>query len=315
MRDGFDREVRYLRISVTDRCNLRCRYCMPAHGVPLCTHDEILSFEEIRAIVVAAAGLGVRKLRLTGGEPLVRRDVTELVGMLSSVPGIEEVAMTTNGTLLAPLAAELRAAGLSRLNLSIDTLDPARYGRLSRGGSLADALAGLDAACAAGFTGTKLNCVLIGGINDDEIRRLAELAYDRDLSMRFIELMRMGECAAWPRERFVSADAVLEAVPELVPAGADGVSETYRAPGWRGTVGLIRPMTHRFCGSCDRIRLTSDGRLKPCLHSAFEVDLRGLEGEQLACALRRGIAGKPAGHRMDAGHASEAGRSMNEIGG
>ncbi|MGN0286339.1 MAG: GTP 3',8-cyclase MoaA [Atopobiaceae bacterium] len=315
MRDEFGREVRYLRLSVTDRCNCRCLYCMPADGVPMMRHDQILSFEQMRDIVAAAASLGVRKVRLTGGEPLVRRGVVDLVRMVATVPGIDEVCMTTNATLLAPVAADLRDAGLTRLNVSLDTLDPQRYERITRCGRLEDALAGLDAAQRAGFTHTKINCVLVGGLNDDQLRPLAQLARDHDLTVRFIELMRMGECASWPASRFVSADEVLAAVPELEPAGGEGVSEVYRAPGWRGSVGLIRPMTHQFCGQCDRIRVSADGHLRPCLHSAASVDLRGLSGQQLVDAIRRGILAKPRGHRMQGGRASDAGRNMNEIGG
>ena len=301
MRDDYGRDIRYLRLSVTDRCNCRCVYCMPENGVPMLSHADILSFEEMRDIVAAAASLGVRKVRLTGGEPLVRRGIVDLVGMVASVPGIDEVDMTTNATLLAPIAGDLRAAGLTRLNVSLDTLDAARYEAITRRGSLADALAGLEAARVAGFTNTKINCVLVGGVNDDELRPLAELARDRDLTVRFIELMRMGECAGWPKE--------------LAPVGGQGVSELYHAPGWKGNVGLIRPMTHRFCGSCDRIRVTADGRLKPCLHSATEVNLRGLVGQELVDAMRAGIAAKPRGHRMDDGRASDSLRAMNEIGG
>ncbi|SES76612.1 cyclic pyranopterin monophosphate synthase subunit MoaA [Olsenella sp. KH3B4] len=315
MRDEFGRDIRYLRLSVTDRCNCRCVYCMPENGVPMLSHADILSFEEMRDIVAAAASLGVRKVRLTGGEPLVRRGIVDLVGMVAAVPGIDEVDMTTNATLLAPVAASLRDAGLTRLNVSLDTLNAARYKAITRRGTLADALAGLAAAHDAGFANTKINCVLIGGVNDDELRPLAELARDRDLTVRFIELMRMGECAGWPKGRFVSADEVLSAVPELVRVGGQGVSELYQAPGWKGSVGLIRPMTHRFCSSCDRIRVTADGRLKPCLHSAAEVNLRGLSGQDLAEAIRAGIAAKPRGHRMDNGRASDSLRAMNEIGG
>ena len=317
MRDEFGRTVRYLRLSVTDRCNCRCQYCMPADGVALMTHDDILSFEEMRDIVAAAASLGVGKVRLTGGEPLVRRDIVKLVNMISDVEGIDELVMTTNATLLAPLASDLRLAGLSRLNISLDTLDPARYAAITRRGSLSDALAGIRAAEEAGFVHTKINCVLIGGVNDrdDDIASLAGLACSHDFSVRFIELMRMGECACWPESRFVAGEAVLEALPELKPIGRDGVAELYQAPGWRGTVGLIRPMTHRFCKDCDRIRITADGMLKPCLHSRAEIPLRGLAGDELVQALRRGILSKPAGHTMSRCCASNSVRAMNEIGG
>ena len=346
MHDTFGRDVTYLRLSVTDLCNCRCVYCMPACGVPRLRHEDILSFEQMRQIVVAAASLGVRKVRLTGGEPLVRRNIVELVRMVASVPGVDEVDMTTNATLLAPVAAELRAAGLTRLNVSLDTLDAERYRKITRVGTLEDALAGLAAAREAGFSGTKVNCVLLGGINQDELRPLAELARTRELSVRFIELMPMGTKDGFdiPLTRAVAravpipviasggvgklehfaegiidgeADAVLAAVPELEPVASatQGVAELFCAPGWRGTVGLIRPMTHRFCGQCNRIRVTADGRLKPCLHSAAEVDLRGLSGKDLVQAIARGIAAKPGRHHMDMGHASQTPRAMSQIGG
>ncbi len=322
MRDDFGREVSYLRLSVTDRCNLRCRYCMPAEGVCPRRHADILSFEEMREVVEAAAALGVTKVRLTGGEPLVRRGIVDLVGMVSSVPGIREVAMTTNATLLAPLAEDLRAAGLTRLNVSLDTLDPARYAEITRGGSLEAALAGLDAADAAGFRNTKVNAVLMGGVTDD-VRPLALMARERPVSVRFIELMRMGECYGWPAERFVPASTVLDQLPELEPVassepaapGGAGVAELFSAPGWPGTVGLIRPVSHRFCASCDRIRVTADGMLKPCLHSSAELPLRGLHGDDLVAAIAQGIAAKPARHHIGTTRGSDTPRDMNQIGG
>lgn len=315
MLDGEGRLIEYLRLSVTDRCNCRCTYCMPAGGVPMLGHKDILSFEELTEVVAACAQLGVRKVRLTGGEPLVRRGLPELVRMIRAVPGVEELAMTTNATLLAPVAAELHHAGLDRLNVSLDTLDAARYAELTRGGSLEDALAGLAAARDAGFSHTKVNCVLMGGVNDADVPRLAELARTEPIDVRFIELMPMGPCAGWPKARFVPAETVLEAVPGLEPLRRDGVAELWHAPGWEGNVGLIRPMSHRFCDGCSRIRVTADGRLKPCLHSAAEIPLRGLHGEALLSELRRGIAAKPAYHHMDQDHASQSARDMNEIGG
>lgn len=315
MRDGAGRAIEYLRLSVTDRCNCRCTYCMPAGGVPMLSHDDVCSFEELAEITEALVGLGVRKVRLTGGEPLVRRGIVGLVRMLSAVPGVEELDLTTNATLLAPLAEPLRAAGLDRVNVSLDTLDPARYEAITRGGRLADALAGIDAARAAGFSPVKVNCVLMGGVNDDEVPRLAALAREAGTEVRFIELMPIGEAARWPRARFVDASTVLERVPELRPCGSRGVAELFSAPGWGGRVGLIRPMSHRFCSGCTRVRVTADGRLKPCLHSADEVALRGLHGEALRRAILDGIALKPEHHGMDGSHASQSARAMNEIGG
>ncbi len=267
-------------------------------------------------MVEAAARLGVRKVRLTGGEPLVRRGIVELVRMVSDVEGIDEVAMTTNATLLAPVAAELREAGLSRLNISLDTLRPDRYREVSRIGELADALAGIEAAKAAGFSHLKINNVLMGGINDDEITDFVGLTKDHDVEVRFIELMPMGECASWPTERFVSGDLVLEKAPELQFIGNSGVAELYAVPGYAGRVGLIRAVSHRFCSGCDRIRITADGRLKPCLHSKAELRLRGLHGEELVAAIQEGIEAKPAHHNLNPGvSSSETPRSMFEIGG
>lgn len=315
MRDAQGRRIDYLRLSVTDRCNCRCAYCMPADGVPMLSHDDLCSFEELARITEACCELGVTKVRLTGGEPLVRRGLLGLVRMLREVPGVRELAMTTNATLLAPVASELRAAGLDRINVSLDSLRPERYAAITRGARLDDALAGLRAAHDAGFTGTKVNCVLMGGVNDDEVADIAGLAREKPVDVRFIELMPIGEAAGWPRARFVDASAVLGAVPELAPVGTDGVAELFSAPGWAGRVGLIRPMSHRFCAGCTRIRVTADGRLKPCLHSADEVSLRGLAGRELREALLAGIALKPAHHDMDGTHASESARAMNEIGG
>lgn len=315
MRDAQGRRIGYLRLSVTDRCNCRCAYCMPADGVPMLSHDDVCSFEELARITEACCELGVSKVRLTGGEPLVRRGLPGLVRMLREVPGVRELAMTTNATLLPPVASELRAAGLDRLNVSLDSLRPERYAAITRGARLGDALAGIEAARAAGLAPLKVNCVLMGGVNDDEVADIAALARDQPVDVRFIELMPIGPAARWPRARFLPAEAVLEAVPELAPVGTDGVAELFSAPGWAGRVGLIRPMSHRFCAGCTRIRVTADGRLKPCLHSADEVDLRGLAGEALREALLAGIALKPAHHDMDGAHASESARAMNEIGG
>ncbi len=315
MIDGEGRRIEYLRLSVTDRCNCRCAYCMPEGGVPMLGHADILSFEELAAVARAAAELGVRKVRLTGGEPLARRGVVDLVRMVAAVPGVDEVAMTTNATLLAPVAGALREAGLSRLNVSLDTLRPDRYAKITRCGRLEDALAGLAAAREAGFSRTKVNCVLMGGVNDDEVADLAGLARNEAVDVRFIELMPIGPAAGWPRASFVAADAVLDALPGLELLGRDGVAEIYRMPGWAGRVGLIRPMSHKFCDGCSRIRVTADGKLKPCLHSVAEIDLRGLGHEGLLAALRAGIAAKPKYHLMDEGRASDSARDMNEIGG
>lgn len=315
MNDTLGRKITYLRLSVTDLCDLRCIYCMPEHGVPKRAHSEICSLEELCDMAAAAVSLGVRKVRITGGEPLVRRGVVSLCRMLRALPGLEELCLTTNGVRLPELAAPLREAGVDRLNISLDTLRPERYRSITRIGELSSILRGLDAAEAAGFSHTKLNCVLMGGVNDDEIEDFVRLTQARPLSVRFIELMPMGACAKWEKARFLPAGAVLDRVPELVPAGTDGVSRLYRIPGAAGTVGLIEPMSHAFCAECSRIRITADGKLKPCLHADTEIALRGLHGEALLDAIRQGIARKPERHALTRDGQSHAGRCMSEIGG
>ena len=316
MKDSFGRAISYLRLSVTDRCNCRCRYCMASDGVFLRSHAELLTFEELVEVVGAATQLGCSKVRISGGEPLVRHGIVDLCRMVAHVPGIHELTMTTNATLLAPVAADLRAAGVSRLNVSLDTLRPDRYRAITRCGALADALAGIRAACAAGFPPPKINCVLMGGVNDDEIAEFVSLTMYEPVEVRFIELMPMGECASWPRTRFISGECVLEHVPGLRSVGTDGVAELYAIPGFVGRVGLIRAVSQRFCEECDRIRLTADGRLKPCLHSAAEVSVGGLHDTALVDALRGAILAKPAHHNLAPGLAASATwRTMNQIGG
>lgn len=315
MNDTLGRKITYLRLSVTDLCDLRCIYCMPEHGVPKRAHSEICSLEELCDMAAAAVSLGVRKVRITGGEPLVRRGVVSLCRMLRALPGLEELCLTTNGVRLPELAAPLREAGVDRLNISLDTLRPERYRSITRIGELSSVLRGLDAAEVAGFSHTKLNCVLMGGVNDDEIEDFVRLTQARPLSVRFIELMPMGACAKWEKARFLPAGAVLDRVPELEPAGTDGVSRLYRIPGAAGTVGLIEPMSHAFCAECSRLRITADGKLKPCLHADTEIALRGLHGEALLDAIRQGIARKPERHALTRDGQSHAGRCMSEIGG
>ena len=315
MKDRYGRTIKYLRLSVTDLCNCRCVYCMGENGVPRLPHSAILSFEEIEEIVRAAVSLGVTKVRLTGGEPLVRRGIDELVRRLRGIEGVEELAMTTNGARLAEYAEALKAAGLDRLNVSLDTLDPEKFRRITRIGELRDTLDGLDAARRAGFERIKLNTVLMGGVNDDEIAEIAALAKDGAFDVRFIELMPIGECTDWDRRRFLPAERVLEYLPKGERVPSDGVAELWRPAGCRGTVGLIRPLSHRFCADCDRIRVTADGCLKPCLHSAREIPLRGKHGEALVRTIAEGMQAKPREHHMADGHASESRRGMNRIGG
>ncbi len=315
MNDTLGRDISYLRLSVTELCDLRCRYCMAEEGVEKRAHGALCSFEELRDMAAAAVGLGVRKIRVTGGEPLVRRGITGLCAMLRAIPGVEELCLTTNGVGLPKLAQPLRQAGVDRLNISLDSLRPAHYRDITRVGDLDTVLAGIRAAEDAGFENLKINCVLLGGINDDEIEDFVRLTASKPWQVRFIELMPMGVCAAWPRERFLPAQTVLDRVPALQEIGVSGVAKLYRLPNAPGTVGLIQPLSCAFCADCSRLRITADGKLKPCLHSEAEVPLRGLKGEALEAALRRGIALKPARHRLEEAGRTETHRSMNQIGG
>lgn len=314
MKDGYGRDIYYLRLSVTDLCNLRCVYCMPAGGVEKRRHEDVLTVEELEEIARSAGRCGIRKIRLTGGEPLVRRGIVDICARTAAAPGVEEVCMTTNGLLLPKLAPELRKAGLRRVNISLDTLSPELYRELTRVGNIEDAVAGLKAAL-DNFETVKINAVLIGGTNEPEIRQMVYITKDAPVELRFIELMPIGECAHWPRERFLENSAVLEAVPELEPCGTSGVARIFSLPNARGRVGLISPLSSHFCPECNRIRITPDGRLKPCLHSAQEIELRGFHGAELDAKLREGICAKPMRHHLSPASPSESLRGMSRIGG
>ena len=314
MKDQYGRTVDYLRLSVTDLCNYRCRYCMPPEGVEKLPHSSILSLEEYVEIAAAAVGLGITKIRVTGGEPLVRRGIVELCRALRAIPGLRELCLTTNGSQLTALAAPLRDAGVDRLNISLDTLQPERFREITRWGTLEEVLSGIRAAEDTGFRHLKLDTVLMGGVNDDEIGDFLALTMEHPWEVRFIELMPMGPCAAWPKERFLPVTEVLRRLPQLEELEPNGVARRYRLPGAMGTVGLITPMSHEFCGACRRIRVTADGKLKGCLHSREEISLRGLHGRELEDAILRGILQKPKGHHLTE-HASDTPRTMNQIGG
>ncbi|MBN1642950.1 MAG: GTP 3',8-cyclase MoaA [Anaerolineae bacterium] len=326
--DGYQRPISYLRISVTDRCNLRCVYCMPPEGVPSVPHDEILRYEEIETVARAAAALGIHKVRLTGGEPLVRRGIADLVRALASIPGIDDLSMTTNGLLLPQYADDLARAGLRRVNVSLDTLRPDRYRQITRRGELSAALAGIGAAHAAGLTPVKINVVVVRGLNDDEVVDLARRTVSDGWNVRFIEWMPIGD----PDVRIHSADwtvetaevrAQIEAAFGPLQAAATGVgggpARYYRVPGAAGTIGFISPLSEHFCSACNRLRLTADGKLRPCLLSNREIDLRaplrsGAGVDEIAALLLQGIASKPDGHHLDDLHGVRD-RTMSQIGG
>ena len=317
MQDQYGRTITYLRLSVTELCNLRCRYCMPDDGVSKKQHCDMLTQEEMLDAVRAAASLGIRKLRITGGEPLVKPDIVSLCENASAIDGIEEVCLTTNGLMLPRLAVPLHAAGVSRLNISLDTLNPEKYRYITRRGELKDALAGIDAALEAGFEKIKINAVLIGGFNTDEIPALAELSRERDIDVRFIELMPMYDGGDFGPEAFVPYTVVTDTLPDLEELPSDGgVARLYRLPGAKGKLGLISPVSAHFCADCNRIRITADGKVKPCLHSSDEISLKGQTLEEMTETLRRAIFEKPRWHgELSYYERSHAGRNMNRIGG
>jgi cyclic pyranopterin phosphate synthase len=328
--DAYNRPISYLRISVTDRCNLRCIYCMPEDGVPWRPHDEVLRYEEIETIVCAAAELGITKVRLTGGEPLVRLGIVDLVRKISRIPGIDDLAMTTNGVLLARYAEDLAAAGLHRVNISLDTLDADRFRRITRCGELAGVLDGIRAARKARLDPIKINTVVIRGLNDDEVVDLAAKTFEADWwNIRFIELMPVGNgrlmTGDW-EEKVVTAREVRErieaALGNLEPARmrtGNGPARYYRLPDAQGTVGFITPISEHFCYRCNRLRLTADGQLRPCLLCDQEIDLRtplrhGATVDEIKTLIGEGINRKPMRHHLSE-HLHPEGRAMSEIGG
>jgi cyclic pyranopterin phosphate synthase len=322
--DSFQRPINYLRISVTDRCNLRCIYCMPAGGVELRPHSDILSYEEIHNVARAAAELGINKLRVTGGEPLVRLGLPRLIEMLAGIEAIDDIAMTTNGVLLADYAAELKAAGLKRVNISLDTLKPDRFRRITRGESeLSQVLEGIEAAKEVGLEPVKLNMVVMSGINDDELLDFAAKTIDQDWHVRFIELMPVnGEDSA---PRFVAAAEMrkrLESLGELepcLPAVGNGPAKYFRFANAKGTIGFITPVSEHFCFNCNRMRLTADGKLRPCLLSDYERDLKqplrdGVSKAGLKKLFKKAVAEKPLKHKLAEGQVPN-GRPFSHVGG
>lgn len=318
MTDNYGRKIEYLRISVTDACNLRCSYCMPEGEPKGCPCRQTMKPDEIVEIASAAAELGVKKLRITGGEPLVLDRLPELVERLAAIDGIEDISLTTNATLLAPLADRLYQAGIHRINISLDTLDPAKYTQMTRGGKLSDALEGIRAAMQVGMNPVKLNTVLIGGFNDDEIETLCELTVHYPVELRFIELMPIGDTAPFGKEAYLPNSVVLDKLPQLEPISSEShsVARLYTLPNAKGRVGLISPLSNHFCAECNRLRLTADGCLKPCLHSADEISARHLHGEELKTAILDAVSRKPQMHvALSATEHSCSQRNMYRIGG
>ena len=317
MIDTYGRNITYLRLSVTELCNLRCRYCMPEDGVCKKRHEDMLTQEEMVTAIRAAAALGIRKLRITGGEPLVKGNIVELCREAASVDGIEEICLTTNGTLLPRLAVPLREAGVNRLNISLDTLNAEKFHYITRIGNIGDALRGIEAALDAGFDKVKINSVLIGGFNDDEIPALAELTCRYPVDVRFIELMPMYDSGDFGPEAFIPYTVVTDRLPALSPVPADGgVAKLFRLPDAKGNIGLISPVSAHFCADCNRIRITADGKIKPCLHSSDEISIKGQNYDDMLETIRNAILSKPQWHgELSYSERSHAARNMNQIGG
>lgn len=325
--DRFGRPITYLRISVTDRCNLRCVYCLPETGMKWLPRENQLSAEEIARVTETAAKVGVRRVRLTGGEPLVRADIVEIVARIASIPGIEEVSLTTNAMLLELLARPLAKAGLTRVNVSLDTLDVDKFKRITRGGKIDDLWRGIAAAEDAGLSPLKLNTVVVNGLNADELSALARLTIENPWHVRFIELMPVGNAQNWGEDfpalpdRYISVHEMQTRLsnfnlqPATTPTG-NGPARTFRIPGALGTVGFISPLGEHFCQGCNRLRLTADGHLRPCLLLDGEVNVRDAlrTGQPLLPLLQQAVDAKPQGHELFLQHYPES-RRMAQIGG
>jgi cyclic pyranopterin phosphate synthase len=323
LRDQHGRGIEYLRISVTDRCNFRCLYCMPAEGLNWLPKAEILRYEEITDVVRQLAPLGLRRLRLTGGEPTLRPDLARLVGMLRDVPGVEDIALSTNGVHLPTMSRDLANAGLTRVNISADSLRPERVAKIARRNLPFDLVTSALAAENAGIGPIKVNVVVMRGINDDEIADFAALTLEHPWHVRFIELMPVGEMRdlTWdhvvPSEEVLARVASLGAIePDSGPALGNGPARYYRLPGAAGTVGVITPMTHTYCGTCNRVRLTADGRLRTCLFGDHEVLLRDAirAGEPLEPLFRKALSEKPLAHELLQMRVGGL-RALSEVGG
>ena len=332
MLDKFKREINYLRVSITDRCNLRCKYCMPKEGVSQLGHEDILRYEEILRIIRITRRVGIVKVRVTGGEPLVRRGVVEFLASLGPL-GLEDISLTTNGILLESFADRIYRAGVGRINVSLDSLDPAKYEQITRGGDLASVLRGLEQANRAGFSPIKINVVAVRGFNDDEALSFARLTLEKPYEIRFIELMPLGGKRD-NDQQYVSNDEIMDRISRagrLIPVEKahsdgrlDGPASRYRLEGARGVIGFISPISHNFCHSCNRLRLTADGGLRTCLMVDGEIDLKtpmrkGCADEDLEQLIRKAIENKPRGqHTEGAGEdcsRRKCVREMSTIGG
>lgn len=318
MLDSYGRKINYLRISVTDLCNLRCKYCMPEKGINKLLHQEILKLEEIQNITECFIEKGIDKVRITGGEPLVRKGILKLVEGIGRLNKVKDLAITTNGILLKQYASDLKNTGLNRVNISLDTLDKKKYTQITKGGQIKNVLEGIEEAKKVGLKPIKLNVVIIKGFNIDEIKSFVNLTKYEDIDVRFIELMPIGAIKYWSISRYCSNDIVLKEVPELVKVEKIDISSParyYKLPGGKGRIGLINPISCKFCDNCNRIRLTADGKIKSCLHSDEEIDIKTQlrSGKAIEELIEDIIENKPKEHRLEEGNYIN--RDMTAIGG
>jgi cyclic pyranopterin phosphate synthase len=323
--DNYQRRLNYLRVSVTDRCNLRCIYCVPRDSIPRLLHTEILTYEEILRVIRVGARMGITKIRVTGGEPLVRKGITGFLSRVTQVPGIRDTSLTTNGVLLEDFAEDIRSAGISRINVSLDSMERSRFRQITGKDRLRQVWKGLEKALSLGFDPIKLNVVALSGLNDDELEAFARLTFEYPFHVRFIEYMPMGKTPL-PGKRLLLGDDIrarVQKVGELTalqPFAGDGPAEYYRFPGSRGKVGIIRPMTHHFCSSCNRLRLTASGQIRPCLLTDIQIDirdvLRGSGGDaQIEKTLLKAVSAKPDGHHLNDENPRAVRDQMTAIGG
>ncbi len=326
MYDGHNRQINYLRVSVTDRCNFRCAYCMPEQGVKMLTHEDILTYEELLRIIRVVSQHGVNKIRLTGGEPLVRRGITGFIRSIADLNTVTDISMTTNGSLLADMAAELKNAGLNRVNISLDTIDPERFRSITGGGNVDETIKGIQTALAIGLTPVKLNVVLTNIISERDVSFFVELMHREPISIRFIEYMPIGESRVGPGPSIEEIKTMINSLgrgalrPTLDIRG-NGPAKYFYLPQAKGSFGFITPISDHFCGVCNRIRLTADGKFKPCLLSNQEIDIKGalrsgVSDDEIAKLFYDTIANKPQGHTLtNAGGKTKFFRKMSQIGG
>ncbi|MBN1664265.1 MAG: GTP 3',8-cyclase MoaA [Deltaproteobacteria bacterium] len=328
MHDQYDRDINYLRVSVTDRCNLRCKYCVPKEGVSLIGHDDILRYEEILRVIRVASDVGISKVRITGGEPLVRKGLIDFIAAVSAIDGIQDISLTTNGILLEKHAADLFHAGIKRINISLDSLDSEKYADITRGGDLQAVLRGIEEVRRIGFSPIKINTVAIKGFNDGEILDFVRMSLDRPYQIRFIELMPLGSLEN--NGKYLSNEIIMSEIKkscDLIPlngkrAKTDGPARMYKLDGGMGEIGFISPVSHHFCFSCNRLRLTADGHLRACLLSDDEIDLKTplrdrCSDEDLAALVKNAIENKPFNHTLvnDGNHLKKCIKEMSAIGG